>query len=185
MSDPWVGILSTLIGAATGMVSSAITMTIQARQTNRVALKKRAIELALEDYRFRVNDKTGRVDAMAVSALIYYYGKLIDLATPDQLDGPRVQSLLREQWQLQLAANAEAERLRASEERRARRLNGPRRWRRAVPLLRRRVHRTTSVRTPASANAWSVSSCRAGQTARVRRSRTMTAKPSATASSTR
>ena len=67
MSDPWIGIVSTLIGAATGVVSSAITMTIQARQTNRTALKKLAIELALEDYRFRVNDKTGRVEATPVS----------------------------------------------------------------------------------------------------------------------
>jgi len=59
MSEPWVGFISTLIGAATGVVSSAITMTIQARQTDRAALKKRAVELALEDYRFRMNDKTG------------------------------------------------------------------------------------------------------------------------------
>jgi len=33
---------------------------------------------------------------MAVSALIYYYDKLIDLAARDRLDGSRVQALLRE-----------------------------------------------------------------------------------------
>ena len=97
-------------------LSSAITLTIQARQTDRAALKKRAIELALEDYRFRVNDKTGRVAVVPVSALIYYYDKLIDLAARDRLDGPNLQALLRDQWQLQLAADAEAERLRASQE---------------------------------------------------------------------
>jgi len=117
VGDPWVGILSTLIGAATGVISSVVTMTVQARQTNRAALKKLAMELALEDYRFRVNDKTGRVDAVPVSALIYYYDKLIGLAGRDQLNGSNLQALLREQWQLQLAANAEAERLRASVER--------------------------------------------------------------------
>jgi len=116
MSDPWIGILATLIGAATGVVSSAITMTIQGRQTNRAALQKLGIELALEDYRFRVQDTTGHVSALSASVLIYYYGKVIDLSARNQLDGPNLQALLREQWALQRAADDEGERLRASEQ---------------------------------------------------------------------
>ena len=48
MSDPWVGIVSTLIDAATGVVSSVVTMTVVMPR----ALGRRVINPLLRCYHF-------------------------------------------------------------------------------------------------------------------------------------
>jgi len=114
VSDAWVGAAFTTLGAVVGALSSSLTTILQGRRQSIAEMKKTAVQLALEDFRFRVQDTSGRVDAVPASALIFYYDKLMDLTVRGELTSSALQALLRDQWQLQLAAQEEAERLQAS-----------------------------------------------------------------------
>jgi AraC-like DNA-binding protein len=114
MSDAWVGVVSTALGAAIGAFSSVATMVVQSRRQSVQEMKKTAVQIALEDYHFRINDKTHHVAPLSASVLIFYYDRLIDLATNGQLDRPHIQRLLRDQFELQVAVDEEGKRLQAA-----------------------------------------------------------------------
>src|SRR5262245_65899827 len=114
MSDAWVGVVSTALGAAIGAFSSVATMFFQSRRQAIQEMKKTAVQIALEDYHFRINDKTHQVPPLSASVLIFYYDKLIDLATSGHLDKPHIQQLLRDQYELQDAVDNEGKRLSAA-----------------------------------------------------------------------
>lgn len=114
MTDAWVGVVSTAIGAGIGALSSVAVMVIQSRRQSIQEMKKTAVQIALEDYHFRINDQTNQVARLSASVLIYYYDRLIDLTTSGQLDKPHLQRLLRDQFALQAALDEESERLQAA-----------------------------------------------------------------------
>ena len=113
MSDAWVGAAFTALGAVIGALSSSITAIISGRRQMSAEMKKVAVQMALEDFRFRVQDTSGRVDTPPASALIFYYDRLIDLTVRHELNEATVQEVLRDQWNLQLAIQEEADRLRS------------------------------------------------------------------------
>jgi len=104
--------LGTAIGAFIGAAASVATMLVQSRRQSQVELKKTAVQLAYEDFRYRIQDQTGRVDALPAFALIYYYDKLVDLVAHDKLNTATVQALIRDQLQLQSDVQKEVEKLR-------------------------------------------------------------------------
>jgi hypothetical protein len=114
MTDAWVGVVSTALGAAIGAFASVATMILQSRRQSIQEMKKTAVQIALEDYHFRINDKTRQVPPLSASVLIFYYDKLIDLAANGQLDKAHIQRLLREQFALQVAVDEEGKRLQAT-----------------------------------------------------------------------
>jgi hypothetical protein len=114
MTDAWVGAVSTALGAAIGGLSSVATMAFQSRRQAVQEMKKTAVQIALEDYHFRINDKTHQVAPLSASVLIFYYDKLIDLSTSGRLDRPHIEQLLRDQYALQVAVDEEGQRLQAT-----------------------------------------------------------------------
>jgi hypothetical protein len=115
MSDGWqaaaFGALGTIIGAA----ASSGALIIQGRRQTIAEMKKTAVQLALEDFRFRIQDHSGQVQASSAAALIFYYDKLVELTANGQLNKTTLRKLLNDQWILQKAADEESQRLRAAE----------------------------------------------------------------------
>jgi hypothetical protein len=95
-----VPLVSALGGALIGALSSIFTLVIQSHYQTKREMKKLAIEFAREDYRARVQDQTGQLGALPASVLIFYYDRLIEIASRGQLTSESVRRLLREQAEL-------------------------------------------------------------------------------------
>ena len=109
-------VIASVGGAIVVAVSSNITLLIQSRNQTKRELKKTAAEMAVEDFRFRVQDQTGKVGPLSASALILYYDRLIELSDKGQLNRNNILKLLRNVYTLQQSLDQEGEKLRQRDE---------------------------------------------------------------------
>ena len=63
-------------------------------------MKKLAIESALKDFIFRMEDKSGELPKHPMAILINFYDRLIELVNKDQLTPQRLRALLYQQAEL-------------------------------------------------------------------------------------
>lgn len=115
MSDGWQAAAFGALGTIIGAVASSGALIIQGRRQTIAEMKKTAVQLALEDFRFRIQDRSGQVQALSASVLIFYYDKLVELTASGQLNKTTLRQLLDDQWKLQEAADQESQRLRGTE----------------------------------------------------------------------
>jgi hypothetical protein len=75
-------------------------------------MKKLAIKFARVDFHARVQDKSGKLDTLPASVLLFYYDRLTELMDKGQLNPENIRKLLREQAELTRAIEQEGNRLR-------------------------------------------------------------------------
>ena len=100
MDPVYVPLLSALAGALIGSGATVATMLIQNHYQTKREMQKLAIEIAIEEYRARVQGKFGEVQPAAGPILLAYYTKLIDLASNNKLTKEKMRWLFQSQTEL-------------------------------------------------------------------------------------
>jgi hypothetical protein len=93
-------LITALGGAFIGAVGSISGILIQSRNQARREMRTLAVQFARDDFHARVQEHSGKLDALPASVLIFYYGGLIDLVANGQLSRENIRRLLREQVEL-------------------------------------------------------------------------------------
>ena len=83
--DDYLPLLAGLVGALIGSLSSVITLVLQARYQQERELRKLAIELAMEDFKFRVENESDRIHPVAAPVIVGYWNKMATLVSRDEL----------------------------------------------------------------------------------------------------
>jgi hypothetical protein len=100
MNSAYIPLLSALAGALIGSGATIATMFVQNHYQTKREMQKLAIEIAIEEYRARVQGKFGEVKPTAGPILLAYYTKLIDLAQKKQLTKEKMRWLFESQTEL-------------------------------------------------------------------------------------
>jgi hypothetical protein len=111
-----VPLISALAGAVIGALASILTTVLTARSQARREMKKLALEIAKEEFRYRVQDQSGRLDQLPASVLIFYYDKLVDLARRGRLNQESIRQVLRDEVEFYQVIEEEGRRLRSTPE---------------------------------------------------------------------
>lgn len=101
--DNYLPLISGLIGAVIGSVSSIATLVIQAHYQQKREFKKLAVQLAMEDFKFRIANESERIIPASAPVLIGYWDKMIDLVVSGKLSPKTVQEILEYDGELKLA----------------------------------------------------------------------------------
>lgn len=101
MYNIYIPLLSCLVGVIIGSLTSIITVIIQARNENRRAQAKNAVELALEDY--RISTEHAKLYGTAVfplSLYIHYHVRIMEYANKGELTKENLKKIDIEQDEL-------------------------------------------------------------------------------------
>lgn len=99
--EPYLSLISGLVGALIGAAASIITVVVQTRSQSRRDRTKEAIALAVQDWSFRselIKERGGKILPLAV--FVHYHSSLITLAEDRKLSPQTIKSLSAEQDQL-------------------------------------------------------------------------------------
>jgi hypothetical protein len=80
-----LSLISGLVGALIGSISSIITLVVQSHYQTKRELKKLAIEVAFKDFVLRAESKSEMLPPTSMPLLINYYDRIIDLVSRGQL----------------------------------------------------------------------------------------------------
>ncbi len=101
MEATYVPLISALVGAVIGSLSSIGIILIQSHFQNKREITKHAIELPLEDFKIRlehIKEVGGR--ALPLAVFIHYHINLMRLATKDELTPEALEHLSARQEEL-------------------------------------------------------------------------------------
>ena len=114
MDNVLIPLLSGLVGVIIGSFTSIITIIIQARNENKRALTKNAVELALEDY--RISTEHAKLHGSAVfplSLYIHYHVRIMEYANKGQLTKENLNKIGLEQDELREVMIADTKRMKS------------------------------------------------------------------------
>jgi hypothetical protein len=94
MAMEYLPLVSGLVGALIGSLSSIVTLLIQSHYQTKREMKKLAIEVALKDFIFRAENQSELIQVQPVALLINYYDRIIDLVNKEQLTPERLRELM-------------------------------------------------------------------------------------------
>ena len=99
--EPFVPLLSGLIGAIIGAAASILGIVVQSRMQAKRDRLKEAVWLALQDWktRFEVIKERGG-NALPLAVFVHYHAKLLELAEQGKLNPAAITSLSAEQNEL-------------------------------------------------------------------------------------
>lgn len=99
--DPYIPLISALVGALIGAAASVTAIIVQAHYQNKRELTKEAIALALEDWKIRfalVKENGGT--ALPMAAFVHYHTNLIELASKSRITPAAIKKLSEEQEEI-------------------------------------------------------------------------------------
>lgn len=99
----YVSLIAALVGALIGSLSSIATLLIQTHYQSKREFKQLAIEMAMEDFKFRLENESDRIRPASAPVLIAYHDKIIDLVLKGQLTAERMREVLKVQADLNTA----------------------------------------------------------------------------------
>lgn len=101
MENIFVPLISGFVGVIIGSLTSIVTIIIQARNENKRALTKNAVELALEDYRITIEHaKLHGTGVFPLSLYIHYHVRIMEYANKGQLTKENLNKIGVEQDEL-------------------------------------------------------------------------------------
>ncbi len=102
--------ISGFLGALIGSLASIATLLIKERyqykrekDQYRREMKKLAIGMAMEDYKFRITNESEKVRPAAAPILLAYHAKMIELLNDDRLNPENADELLKVQMEMHKA----------------------------------------------------------------------------------
>jgi hypothetical protein len=101
--ESYLPLVSGLIGAIIGSASSIATLIIQAYYQQKREFKKLAVQLAMEDFKFRIANESERIVPASAPVLIGYWDKMIDLVISGKLSPKTMREVLEYDGELKSA----------------------------------------------------------------------------------
>jgi hypothetical protein len=101
--EPYISLISGLVGALVGAFSSILTVKIQASYQLKRERTRDALTLAIEDWKTQISlakDRPGRGTIMPLAAFVHYHTKFIKLAELGQLTPENLKRLHVEQEEI-------------------------------------------------------------------------------------
>ena len=103
--ETYLPLISGLIGALIGSISSIATLVIQSHYQQKRELKKLAVQLAMEDFKFRIANESERIIPASAPVLIGYWDKMVDLVVRGRLTPETMREVLDYDGELKLAVS--------------------------------------------------------------------------------
>jgi len=115
MENIIIPLISGLVGVIIGSLTSIITIIIQAKNENKRALTKNAVELALEDYRLATEHaKLHGTAVFPLSLYIHYHVRIMDYANKGELTKEALNKINIEQDELRQVIIDENKKMKAA-----------------------------------------------------------------------